>query len=631
MNATLKQFTCILAAAAMACAANAGTSRCKTGCRVLHPDQKAVANRIAAKNAQTPDRSAPPVSASIWTETTNPVNIDILLAYDISSRQWLAENGKGTPDEHAQREISRINTVLANSNISEFRFRLTGTVCFDADASQVRNTYGVDFETILTKKIVDPGGVPVATGEWRKIVDERTRLSADIVCVAIQLGSTTGEIGLGYALDNGDTYKYSQDYSQITEGFGPCAYNIFSIDANEECHAMLHEIGHAMGCGHPDGTCANRDAMIGDSKPGPQLFNYSSGFYTWIDGTGYYTIMGYNIGGLQLDRSYDATYRFTQLPYFSSPDLKYQGASLGTAINDNCRTLLTTYPYVAQYGETTRQLMENGELKEEPLPVRDRDIEFRPAKAINGAPYVGAITQGGMPVGIISLKCAKASVKGKNAGTSKVVATVTGLDGKKSKSRPVYVTCGHDAEAKFDVKGWGAFTLNLDGKGLSGALGDGRQVISASVGGLLPDGKYGASIDANTTATPAGTLQNLLPTATRPELFAANGGKWKFAKPAPIKYKKTKDKTTGTISYQLQGTDDSVKTNLSAMKLTYAYKTGVFKGSFKIYSLVNSKLKKHTVKITGFIVDNVGYGTAAINKKTAFPVSISTLQTEGSK
>ena len=67
------------------------------------------------------------------------------------------------------------------------------------------------------------------------------------------------------------------------------------------------------------------------------------------------------------------------------------------------------------------------------------------------------------------------------------------------------------------------------------------------------------------------------------------------------------------------------------MKLTYTYKTGVFKGSFKAYSLVNSKLKKHTAKISGFIVDSVGYGTATINKTTTFPVSISALQNEDNK
>ena len=606
----------MFATVAMACATDASPFHCNTGCRTLRPDPTALAERVAARAG----RYSSPLKAAVKAPS-GATTVDILLAYDLSAQKWLAANGGYTPDTHAKKRIDEMNVCLANSRVDEFTFRLAGTMCFNTDATQFRDRYGyVDFENILTNKLVNTSGYSVAQGEWAKVVNTRENLGADIVCVAIDSGPY-GLIGLSYALEDSTAGEYSQ-YPLEIASFGDWAYCLFSIGAAEDGLNMVHEVGHSMGCGHPDGRYA-AEAAIGIL--GPQLYPYSAGVYFWIGDEGYCTIMGYNFGGLRPDGTFDYEDRFTVLPYFSSPLLAYEGVPLGSGVNDNRRTLLGTYAYAAQYRSPP------DESKKVPDQHENSGTEFRPSKAINGTPYVGAIMQNGTPVGVVSLKCAKEATRGKTAGTSKVVATVTGLDGKKSKSPAVYVTCGYNAEAKFNVKGWGAFTLNLDGEGLSGTLGNDRQVISASVGGLLQDGRYGASIDAGAANLPAGTLQDLLPTAAKPERFSAYGGKWTFAKPAPVKYKKTKDKTTGAISYQLQGTNDTVNANLSAMKLTYAYKTGVFKGSFKAYSLVNSKLKKHTAKISGFVVDSVGYGTATINRTTTFPVTISALQNEDDK
>ena len=69
------------------------------------------------------------------------------------------------------------------------------------------------------------------------------------------------------------------------------------------------------------------------------------------------------------------------------------------------------------------------------------------------------------------------------------------------------------------------------------------------------------------------------------------------------------------------------KTNLSGMKLSYTPKKGTFKGSFKVYALQGSgkgtKLKKYTVKVSGVVVDGVGYGLAVCKKPMlSCPVSI---------
>ena len=65
------------------------------------------------------------------------------------------------------------------------------------------------------------------------------------------------------------------------------------------------------------------------------------------------------------------------------------------------------------------------------------------------------------------------------------------------------------------------------------------------------------------------------------------------------------------------------KTNGSGLKLTYTAKKGTFKGSFKVYELQGSKLKKYTVNVNGIVVDGVGYGEAICKRPVAnWPVTV---------
>ena len=94
-------------------------------------------------------------------------------------------------------------------------------------------------------------------------------------------------------------------------------------------------------------------------------------------------------------------------------------------------------------------------------------------------------------------------------------------------------------------------------------------------------------------------------------------GKWSFAKAASVKY--AKDKKTNQVGLVI---DTKKGTNLSAMKLTYTPKTGIFKGSFKIYAIQGGKLKKFTVKVIGMVVDGKGWGSASVKKVGTWPVVI---------
>ena len=63
--------------------------------------------------------------------------------------------------------------------------------------------------------------------------------------------------------------------------------------------------------------------------------------------------------------------------------------------------------------------------------------------------------------------------------------------------------------------------------------------------------------------------------------------------------------------------------NPAGLKLTYTAKTGLFKGSFKIFVEPSpGKSKKYTATVTGAVVDGVGYGTATVKKTGSLPVMV---------
>ena len=597
-------------------------------CRTLRPDPAAWAERM--ERSASGSTSSPRLLASNRAETLLDV-VDVLVAFDLSAQRWLSDNGKGTPEEYALNKVRDMNGCLANSYIDKFKFRLAGVVRVGEDASLLRDAYGdVDLQSILVDHLVNERGYVVASGEWAKVTDTREELGADIVSVLVDAGDY-GNIGLGFSLEDSEWNVVSRNLALIPE-FGDWAYSVCSIRVVDLDHSMLHEIGHNMGCGHPNALCT----FPGTMYLGPQLYPYSAGYYAWIDGEGYYTIMGYNFGGLLPDGSYDPHVRFTEMPCFSSPQLVYKGVSLGTTYNDNRQTLLNTYAYVAQYrasrlpadasagmdGAGYSDIAASGG----GLVSRVFSTEFRPAKAVNGvAPYIGAAYDGERPVAIISLRCGKTATSGKLAGTSKVSAAVTGLDCRQKGSTTVNVTCGYDAKAVLDIKNWGRLLLTLGGEGFSGSLANMYGARTASVGGAWPHASAVVDVDFGTGALPAGTLVDLLPTGNGAESVLNANGKWKFAPAAMVKYAAVRNGASET-TYELQGTSDPQKTNRSAMRLTYNAKKGTFSGSFKVYAVDTSgtkhRLRRLSAKVTGIVVDSVGYGKAEIRNVGSFPVTV---------
>ena len=256
--------------------------------------------------------------------------------------------------------------------------------------------------------------------------------------------------------------------------------------------------------------------------------------------------------------------------------------------------------------------------------IEEKDITA-PYAAPNAMVLSGVIYNGQEVVGIVELKLGKV----KN-GVGKISGSFTGLDGKKHNIKAVKLT-GLDGTApavvSLDVKGVGTLTATIGGDKFAGSLGA-WHVQSAEVGGVgnKAAATAGVAMD-DLTAFPGTVLADLLPKA---EALTISRGKWSFAKAASVKWAKPKKGAAPSKFYdEASGKDLIIDTskgsNLSGLKLSYTPKKGTFKGSFKVYALegagAKTKLKKYTIKVSGVVVDGVGYG-AATSKKPVLSWSV---------
>ena len=229
------------------------------------------------------------------------VTVDMLVAYDGNASNWAAANGGIT--NFAILAVQKMNTVLANNGLdSYFRFRLVGVTCVSASSSNLQ--------------VALENSANGASG-WEAISAKRDEVGADIVTVLIDTGSAYGTTGLGFSLHKEESYS---DFSWF-EGM---AYNACLIRSVALSHSMTHEVGHNMGCGHSD---------VQSTSPGPQLYDYSSGYYFSAGGDNYHTVMAYGTEGPGGEEA----------PYFSSPDHSYKGVAVGDANHDNRWTIYNTY------------------------------------------------------------------------------------------------------------------------------------------------------------------------------------------------------------------------------------------------------------------------------------------------
>lgn len=586
-------------------------------CQVMAPNPEALAARIAAAEAQPPM-----MKAAVKAETRLNV-IDILVAFDKSASDWLAANGKGTPAEYANGCIVKMNYCLKHSRLDDmFQFRLAGTVEVGVDASQM--PLG---DVVLN--LVNEYGTVVAKDEWKKITDAREFTGADIVSVLTASGAQ-GNVGYGFSLEGS---PYATNASAI-KSFGDWAYNACAIEAVDVDYTMMHEVAHNMGCGHPDVSVGPGLAQF-TGMPGPQLYDYSAGWYVWNEGVGYYTVMAYNFGGIGPNGETSGSYGFNPLPVFSTPEFLYDGMVVGDARHDNRRTLLNTYKQVAQYriSKVPEPIIDPDPDELQSLDPQMPDCEgeitvVKPAEIVEGLSLAKAAEVGGCvldatgrPVAAVSLKFGKTGKTG-----TKVSGSVTPFDTGKKQTLANH-TANLSARPKtvqFTVKGMGMMELKL-GRNAAGQVVycgnfDGKAVSSAVMGDATVTGEKSFSKPAVPESVNGVEVNpDYLPDG---EKVFMQGKKWTLAKATSIAYKK--DKVTGEMRWvENNGKNDPAKTNRSGLKLTYKAKDGSFKGSFTIYGLQGGKLKKVKADVRGLVVEGRGYGVAKVKTLAeAWPITV---------
>lgn len=537
-------------------------------------------------------------------------HVDVLVSCDTTAAAWLAD-GESTLQAFAEGQVARANEVLANSGLSDaFDFRLVGV--YQGEFTHDNSTHTLEYT------------LQYATGSdaaaWQALRAQRDACGADIVVVLVDSDRSYGMMGLSntmmpqVSINGGEMVRYyGLDFNGVTQwlaDYANKAYCVVDIVQASVGHVFTHEIGHIMGAGHSEIISPSYD------EPGPQLFEYSSAMMAQgSDGEYYATIMGYNSTGYADSPVYNV------LPLFSSPNTinPVTGDVMGDANHDNVRTLRNTYSYVAAFRQQVVADDEGGGDAGGGTVQPQPSAAYIPAEfTAKSTTLTAVVKSGNATVGLATFV-----VKATRKGVSKATGTFIGLDGKKGKTKSLKCEVFGYGDGVAYVTIGGAPVRGYDGA-LNVTLGSDGSVINGTLGGLTLKkaeiGVTGSSLgfwlteplvrilgsDVVQSVVVNGVEQPILPTSEAPEAVTA-GAKWSVAKAGKLKM--ARDRSTGLSGLVLVGDG-----NYSGVKLSYKAKTGVFKGSFTAYAVVDGKLKKYKFKVTGVAVDGVGTGIAVCAK-----------------
>ena len=230
-------------------------------------------------------------------------------------------------------------------------------------------------------------------------------------------------------------------------------------------------------------------------------------------------------------------------------------------------------------------------------------------------------------VAVLSIKTGKIT----NKGIVSVGGSIMGMDGKKLSVRSAKLQADESGRLHgfLQVKDGSTIDITIYEGEMSGVwngapFNNGRD----EVGGAFDSDRsltFYFVDDIAKSKWPDGTITFLLPTE---ESVAVANGKWVFAKAATVKWGKPKNEMPAPEIYDeasgkgLLVDTSKGKTNLSGLKLAYTPKSGLFKGSFKVYAIQNGKLKSITAKVSGIVVNGTGYGIVTGKEMGRFSVEI---------
>ena len=240
--------------------------------------------------------------------------VDVLILYTPAAKEW-ASIYQGSIDNTINMAMTYCNLVSENSKLGA-TFNLVYS-------SEVNYTETGNSENDLT--YLTDGTIP-------NVSTIRDASGADLV---VLLSKTNDVGGISWLLN----------YKSGLEDYG---YSLIRVQ-QASGYSTIHEIGHNMGAHHHK----EQTTQPGPTKWSDWAENTWSAGWRWTgDNNGKYcSVMTYSRGSYFLDGITHMT-----VPYFSSPDISYQGQSTGDAVDgDNTRTLKVTKHVVAAYSDEMTQ------------------------------------------------------------------------------------------------------------------------------------------------------------------------------------------------------------------------------------------------------------------------------------
>ncbi|MFV0468236.1 MAG: M12 family metallo-peptidase [Dysgonomonas sp.] len=236
----------------------------------------------------------------------NPYTVNVLVVYTTAAKNWAASDDSNDSDIDAviNQAFLRSNTVAANSQIG-----VTYNVVHKYEAVGYTELDNADDLHNIRKD---------DDGYMDEIHALRNTYKADLVVFLAEV-SFTG--GLGYLFNGQSQYGFCLNRVQQTSW----------------TYTVVHEMGHNMGCSH--------DKDQTSSPGGNGRFAYSNGWHG-VDASNnkICTVMTYE--------NFLPEGQHTRIPYFSSPDIIYNGVAIGDAgYANNALTIRRTKRDVAFFSE----------------------------------------------------------------------------------------------------------------------------------------------------------------------------------------------------------------------------------------------------------------------------------------
>ncbi len=234
--------------------------------------------------------------------------IDVLVAYTAITRQ--AAGGTPAMQNLINLAVTETNQSYANSGINQ-RLRLVGT-------SEVSYAESGNIETDLNRL------KSTSDGYMDNLHALRDSAKADLVALIVENGG--GFCGIAFLMTG------------VSTTFASSGFSVTARDCATGYYSFGHELGHNMGARH--------DWAV-DSGTTP--YSYAHGYVNTTNR--WRTIMAYNTV------CSNSGFNCTRLPYWSNPNLSYNGAPLGAPIGsaqpaDNHQTLNNTAFTVANFRQS---------------------------------------------------------------------------------------------------------------------------------------------------------------------------------------------------------------------------------------------------------------------------------------